>query len=185
MDTTWAYIAGIFDGEGSIGYYSDGQRRVSISQSGDEGKELLNFIKDKTGFGYIYFNIKFKPSQTIKNVRPMHVWNASKRQEMRKFLNSVLPYLIIKREKAKEVLEKLGENNIQTRWEKKEDELIQKLYKEKSFRDIAEILKRSHKSVRTRAIFLNLHKGQGIKSESGIQRWKESWRKKSIDDLLH
>lgn len=98
------YVAGLFDGEGSIGIYRIGyiqanrkrglQLKIVISLTNEEPLILL-----KSEWGG---NIQFDQHQSKKNPkhRPSFVWNLHQGQAG-KFLEDIFPYLIIKRTQAK------------------------------------------------------------------------------------
>lgn len=99
FDLRW--LAGFFDGEGSIGIYPRNANRtktkkyyvlvVSLAQSGDDGKEILESVQHKFG-GSVY-------SQTKPNHKVMWKWNVSA-IKAQKFLEILEPFLIIKRSQA-------------------------------------------------------------------------------------
>ena len=96
------YIAGFFDGEGSIGIYPRSWNRnhtiryyvlvVSLGQSGENGRSLLTKLAESFG-GSVYQNTQ----NGAKKV--MWKWNVSANKG-KEFLNWMLPYLYIKREEA-------------------------------------------------------------------------------------
>jgi intein/homing endonuclease len=92
-----AYLAGLFDGEGCIGYYKRKGNRskysyvslVTISQT--DFRPIL-WLHEKVGFGTVIT----KPGK--KHVE--HQWTTNKRQYVYEFLEAIQPYLILKREQA-------------------------------------------------------------------------------------
>ena len=96
--TEKAYLAGIFDGEGCVGYYKrKGSRNkysyvamVLIAQS---DFRLMSWLEDKIGFGSITTRIGKKHFE--------YHWQTNKRQHVIEFLEAIEPYLIIKREQAR------------------------------------------------------------------------------------
>ena len=96
------YIAGFFDGEGSIGIYPRSWNRnhtiryyvlvVSLGQSGSKGKAILDELAFKFG-GSVYQNT----ANGKKKV--MWKWNVSA-NKAKEFLRWMSPYLFIKREEA-------------------------------------------------------------------------------------
>jgi hypothetical protein len=101
-----AYIAGMIDGEGCLRIYNptnnDGYNRKSqtILTIANTNKEVLEWIKNKLDCGNIYVrehnNPKWKP---VYNLR------IASRLQIIKILKKIKPYIIIKKEKLKELLE--------------------------------------------------------------------------------
>ena len=106
-DRTWAYMAGLVDGEGTI-YINpnrEGQYAIRIYQ---KERLLLDHILKLIKVGQVYDLGKdrytFLPNgQSTKN--PMHSWQINRDADARWFLNGILPYLITKKEKALELLD--------------------------------------------------------------------------------
>lgn len=96
-EASWAYLAGIVDGEGSFGVYSAGTR-LSITNT---HKPLLEWVKDFTGTGRIW---EVKRNQLTK--RPCYQWDCAARA-IRVILPNIIPYMIVKRRKAELFLEYL------------------------------------------------------------------------------
>ncbi len=90
-DTQWAYIAGIFDGEGSLTREANRglHYRVCISQL--EG-ELLPWIARTVGAGYV---TRQRTAEPLK--RNQEQWRISKQRHVYQFLIGVWPYIIVKR----------------------------------------------------------------------------------------
>ena len=92
---TWNYIAGFFDGEGSITNNGKGFR-ITICQT---NKEILEDIKCFVGFGYV---IKVKKRK--KHWKDSWVYYIAKQREVYSFLTQISPFLKIKRESAESCL---------------------------------------------------------------------------------
>lgn len=94
-----AYIAGIIDGEGAIFITRDvytkkgSVMRVQV-RVGMIEKVALQFMYDTFGFGSL---IKEK---SYKGKRPMHRILFSSYEEIKELLQSILPYLMVKKEQA-------------------------------------------------------------------------------------
>lgn len=71
-DSTWAYIAGLFDGEGSLALYQNGPR-MSIS---NRHKETLEWIKEIVGHGRVWEN---KSQSQFKRSAPCFQWDCGSR----------------------------------------------------------------------------------------------------------
>lgn len=98
MQTKWAYLAGIIDGEGSFGVYSAGTR-LSIANT---HLPLLEWVKDFTGTGRI-----FQTQVSTLTRRPCYQWDCAARA-IRVILPEVLPFMIVKRRKAELFIEYLS-----------------------------------------------------------------------------
>lgn len=102
---TWEYIAGFFDGEGSIA--TRGEKtitpHVGLCQSGREGEMVLTVIQDFLRNEEIKSDVRLDMSGG-KLVRPMWRLRMTERNACIKFLRSVIPYLIVKKVKTQDWL---------------------------------------------------------------------------------
>lgn len=103
MILNWAYIAGFFDGEGSITYntvYSGGQGigRITIAQSGQIGKDLLLEIKGFLNQNGIACSVALN-SHKVKHEhwKQGYILYVHTKTGARKFCLWVIPYLRIKK----------------------------------------------------------------------------------------
>ncbi len=104
FDTRW--IAGFFDGEGSVGIYARNTDRskllkyfvlvVSLAQSGPLGQKVLQYCQEKYG-GTVYQQ-KTTKTQTINKI--MWKWNISADKAV-VFLDEILPHTYIKTQQIK------------------------------------------------------------------------------------
>lgn len=98
-----AYLAGIIDGEGCIRIglqNKDGEAynyRPSISVGMVE-HQVVNILKDLFG-GNVYCE------QRVQDRRPIYRWNLVKAPDVKRCLDTLSPYLLIKKEQAINVLE--------------------------------------------------------------------------------
>lgn len=93
QDCDWAYIAGLFDGEGCLSCNRYGlYYRVTITQ---KPREVLDWLVETTGEGYI----------DGPNHKGVHRWRIFKAPVVRDFLEHVEPYCIVKREAVHAYLE--------------------------------------------------------------------------------
>jgi hypothetical protein len=109
--TEISYIAGLFDGEGDVGiypykatkngkYYPKFTARIHNTHEG-----VLVWVQSKLGFGKVYrdrIGIKKSGNEAKKQAYVFIVTHRTARA----FLNIVLPFLIIKKQKVLELIEK-------------------------------------------------------------------------------
>lgn len=108
------YLAGFFDGEGTFWLgtqikpsngISYGKAVVMLSQSGDNGLALLEKIQSSYG-GKIYQHLKVGDYKATKPAYKLY-WNKG---EAIKLIQMLLPYLILKKDAAQQVLNYLTRN---------------------------------------------------------------------------
>ena len=95
------YIAGIIDGEGWIGEVGKTCARLTITNT---TKELCDFLKRKIPWGRIYLHSK---QEYEKSNKTCWQFDVGKTFVVYRLLKQIVPYLIIKREKAEQVLKQL------------------------------------------------------------------------------
>ena len=84
----WKYIAGFFDGEGSISHNGRGYR-ITIPQT---NLEVLEIIKDFCGFGGTISVTKRK-----SHWKDSWIFYVASQREVYNFLSHIFPYLIVKK----------------------------------------------------------------------------------------
>lgn len=101
-----AWIAGVIDGEGSIGLYDYGRegRRVQV-QLGNTSEAFVKRFRELIGCGSTVFRVAFVTSHHGR--QPMYHYTLKGSARCYKLLRQVLPYLIIKRDKAASIIEEL------------------------------------------------------------------------------
>ena len=106
------YLAGFFDGEGTfyIGkQYKNGNEypkaQVLLSQSGQNGLELLTAIQEQYG-GSIYLHLRAGESKATKPAYKLW-WN---KEEAIALCKEIIPHLILKQTDAEAVLSYLTRN---------------------------------------------------------------------------
>lgn len=105
---TWDYIAGFFDGEGSLSMMNFSHRNtlaaaiVTISQSGEEGLQILSAIRDFLGTQGIKGYIQTQTRRA--NYRVMHHLKISARSGVTAFLQEVRGRVHVKRVVVQDVL---------------------------------------------------------------------------------
>jgi len=81
----WNYIAGFFDGEGTLGKYSKSGYKIGITQS---SKKVLEEIQIFTGLGHIHFIKKRK-----SHWQNAWLYYIAKQEDVYFFLNKILSQL--------------------------------------------------------------------------------------------
>lgn len=110
-DITLAYIAGLFDGEGSARilqtksskngkYYQ--KLEVRIAQA---DREVLDWIANEFGFGKVYSKSDKRAAEN--GWKECHDYVVAYRMA-RKFLSAIEPFLFIKKQKVSELLDEQG-----------------------------------------------------------------------------
>lgn len=108
-DLNIAWFAGLFEGEGCLGYYPDkrnprtGSVRLYIEST---DKDIIDRIQSLFGGKVWDSNYPSKP----KNYKPSWRWGLSSKNEVRHIINLLYPYLgERRRSKCIEVLERINE----------------------------------------------------------------------------
>ena len=91
-ETEKAYLAGLFDGEGSVGYYlkTKANYHVAIAQISNCSPEIMEWLKAKIPFGSIAVTNNRKCNYTCWS------WICNSRLQLREFLQMIRPYLVFK-----------------------------------------------------------------------------------------
>lgn len=98
----WNYIAGFFDGEGTISCFGKHKVvRVVISQT---NQEVLDKIKDFTGVGNV-----IKETKRESHWKDSWIYYISKNEDSLMFLESLVDKLIVKKDRAVEIMNVLYE----------------------------------------------------------------------------
>ncbi len=89
----WVYIAGFFDGEGSIGKHTQAKNywRISIGQ---KSKEVLYMIKEFTKMGAIY-------QENSKDMYRYQIW---RQDEVYRFVTAILSHTVVKKSQLEKYL---------------------------------------------------------------------------------
>lgn len=108
-ETTWAWVAGLIDGEGSIMLTNHPTPRPNISRTrpivsiSNCDLRLMEALQERTGCGRIYKHRR-QPKENQK--RDAYTWRLTA-LEQREVLPHVLPWLVSKREQAELLLRAL------------------------------------------------------------------------------
>ena len=103
----WAYIAGFFDGEGSVFPLMHNRRSpvVEISQSQTRGFLLLTEIQQFLGIHNILSTVKpLRARRSSLGKRPMYKLRIGHSNDALQFLQTAMPYLRVKRAEAQDVI---------------------------------------------------------------------------------
>lgn len=96
------YIAGLFDGEGSISKIHNGPGTTQwMVRIGMTDKPTIDFLS--TFGGTITFRSEKPPRKAV------HTWSLSRQLDVQDFLQVLLPQLIVKKEKALAVLAEIAQ----------------------------------------------------------------------------
>lgn len=105
LDTEYAYIAGIMDGEGTIAlqlvaknHSKSYAKKVLVTNT---DRRLLDWIRLKTRVGIVAPKTKPKEGKNWKQCYELSVSAC----EMKRFLEPLMPYLLIKKRQAEVMLE--------------------------------------------------------------------------------
>jgi hypothetical protein len=99
-ELSWAYLAGLFDGEGCIVTMNSNQPSIVITNT---NKELIDFLVAKLG-GKVY-KVPHSKTGNSENWKIGYHWVLAKRHEVYIALSLMLPHLIVKKQKSLEALE--------------------------------------------------------------------------------
>ncbi len=105
---TWAYIAGFFDGEGSLSRNGNGFR-VTIPQT---NVEVLCTIQRFAGYGNVIHVTKRQ-----RHWKESWIYAVAKQEEVLHFLHRIGPYLVVKRNLVKAALPGIAQMVAQYRHE--------------------------------------------------------------------
>jgi len=102
-----AWLAGFFDGEGSISEFKGGRDykyRTWKLSAPNTNRQSLEKCKTVTGVGGIC--VKYEKTKRRKK---LWQWQLSAQRDIQKILLQMLPYLVIKKKKAKRFLKMFRE----------------------------------------------------------------------------
>lgn len=101
-----AWLASTIDGEGSIGIYDYGRegRRICI-QMGNTSEEYVKRMREIIGCGSTVYRHNFHNTHLGK--KPMYHYALKGSARCYKVLKQIIPYLIIKKEKAISMIEEV------------------------------------------------------------------------------
>lgn len=99
---SWPWIAGFFDGEGSVSYYKSGpkgypQTRISIAST---DRFVLEAIQSFTGVGAI-----LPQKKADGRHKQLWAWHVGKGSDVEAVLLGMLPHLVVQKDRALLLLE--------------------------------------------------------------------------------
>lgn len=107
VDASW--LAATIDGEGSIGLYKrGGSGRTVIIQMANTDKAFVQHMRDVIGCGSTIRRVVFQASH--KGRKPMYKFSLEGSGRVKQVLEQILPFLIIKKVKAKSILKEMKKN---------------------------------------------------------------------------
>jgi hypothetical protein len=100
-ETDWAYVAGIIDGEGCLSWWTTPRHdhsypRLSVGNTNRNLTDWLQMV-----FGGC---VGYQPRREKTNQSPLWEWKLSSEAAVYAILAKCIPYLIIKRDKALELM---------------------------------------------------------------------------------
>jgi hypothetical protein len=152
---SWQYIAGFFDGEGTVCFARYGHLKkryalAAMSQADFQGGVIYvikDFLKENRIESRITKDKRFRNGERAEGYQ-LRLY-MSGLGSVREFLNQVLPYLIVKREKALEVLSSIGEDNWNTKFTLRErDTIVESRKQGYSFDRISTLINRPSGSIK-------------------------------------
>ena len=91
-----AYLAGLFDGEGTIGYYNYRNRYEPTVMVTNCDPRIMDWLDLNVGYG----NVVSLKTTDHNRKHVVHHWRVTGKKRTHDFLKAVAPYLMIKREQA-------------------------------------------------------------------------------------
>lgn len=90
------YLAGLFDGEGTIGYYNFRARHESTVMITNTDPRVMSWLLDKVGHG----NVHTAKKAYTRRKHVVHHWRISNKPRVQEFLEAIVEHLIVKRDQA-------------------------------------------------------------------------------------
>lgn len=179
------YTAGMLDGEGSIHLMGKkGDVRLVVCQSVKNGGEnLVNWLRDQWDMG------RCRTYTRVTNLDrevTMWQWEVSARRDLTFLLETLLPYLRVKHDKATQLIlcikDHIDDKQRWTVWTSTEDEFLIMHYQSMTNKELAEQLNRSLHSVAEHGRKLGLRRpgGRGWASHNTVVH---GWSRQEDDYL--
>lgn len=95
-ETDKAYLAGIFDGEGCVGYYNANTSSETPAHHASVhicniNKQVIEWVQEKVGGGRISLMGMNDPKRRVA-----YQWQLGRKSQVKAFLESIRPFLIVK-----------------------------------------------------------------------------------------
>jgi len=118
------YVAGFFDGEGSISYAKGKKFAIEICIA-NTNREVIELLHKCLGLGYIDVQVPKKPNWSTK-----YSFRIRNLEEVEKFLTLIADKVVVKKEKVREALAKIKEyKELVLKYEKMKQEIAE-LYRQ-------------------------------------------------------
>ena len=97
-ETEKAYLAGLFDGEGSVGYYKYSKQKTHLPQVqiANADPRVMEWLKAKIPFGSVGIN--------KTNKFTVFQWCVRGKKGVSQFLRAIQPFLVVKRDQSELLL---------------------------------------------------------------------------------
>lgn len=136
-----SYIAGLFDGEGCIYGRVGHFLRFAVSIT-NTNEKVLQEVKTFLGYGKIRRRYDGHPKHL-----PIYTWIIHHRVDVDKFLNLLLPHLIVKREEAEQLLREIKNHGYRNSLRDVPIEVLRKYHKHMTVREMAKIFGVAHSTI--------------------------------------
>ncbi len=129
-DMTLSYVAGVLDGDGSFSIIKKIENALRsplyypVIQLANACEDLVKMFHDK--FGGSLFTRKARVLEDGGKRKPSHQWKLEKSNSCLPFLDKVIPYLIVKQERAKFLKEYIERNPFKRGSNKLSDDILLK-----------------------------------------------------------
>jgi len=100
-----AYIAGLIDGEGSVFVSTKGKTCTAVISVYNSDRRCLDFCAEAFQTGTLSLQPKKRCNIPGVDPKPSYVWRIQNRAKVAGILWAILPYLVIKKDRAEAVLD--------------------------------------------------------------------------------
>src|SRR3989304_413205 len=107
----WAYVAGFFDAEGSIGFYKRSVRSPVGIIISNTNEKVLQDIRNFVGVGHIYERHLDRLGLNHFGKKSVYVLHINSIEEVKNFLKNISRFSVVKKEKVVKGLKILGYSN--------------------------------------------------------------------------
>ena len=103
MRMSWQYLAGFFDGEGSLSIVGTGGLKACICQAGDKGHTVLHEIQEFLRLKGVKSYVSVRPPREVY-YQTQWEFRITRRPDFVKFAQGVLPFLFVKKDVTENLL---------------------------------------------------------------------------------